>query len=77
MPITFITCDKSFFCLQAEEMIKQEMVLMLHHDALVAPSDNQVVSRKGQPTVFNEQKHFSFLENHKYDDISSEDMNEV
>jgi hypothetical protein len=58
-------------------MIKQEMVLMLHHDALVAPSDNQVVSRKGQPSVYNEQKHFSFLEKNKYDDINSEDMEEV
>lgn len=53
------------------------MVLMLHHDALVAPSDNQVVSRKGQPTVHNEQKHFLFLEKHKYHDISRERMDEV
>ncbi|XP_021950425.1 cell division cycle 5-like protein [Folsomia candida] len=62
---------------RAEEMVKQEMVLMLHHDALVAPSDNQVVSRKGQPTVHNEQKHFLFLEKHKYHDISRERMDEA
>jgi hypothetical protein len=62
---------------QAEEMIKQEMVLMLHHDALVAPADNQVVVKKGQNVVHNEQKHFSFLDQHPYDDITAEDMDKV
>jgi pre-mRNA-splicing factor CDC5/CEF1 len=65
------------FLTQAEEMIKQEMVIMLHHDALVAPADNQLVSKKGQSSVYNEQKHFSFLEHNKYEEVTPDEINEV
>lgn len=58
-------------------MIKQEMVLMLHHDTLVAPAENQLVQRKGQSVVFNEQKHFSYVEQHKYDEIAPDEIDEV
>jgi len=58
-------------------MIKQEMVLMLHHDSLVAPAENQIVSRKGQQVVYNEQKHFAYLEQNKYDEITEDDMQEA
>jgi len=58
-------------------MIKQEMVLMLHHDALVAPAENQLTSKKGQPAVHNEHKHFSYLEQRKYDEITPEEIDDV
>lgn len=37
------------------------MVLMLHHEALVAPAENQMVSRKNQQVIHNEQKHFAYF----------------
>lgn len=59
---------------KAEELIKKEMVLMMHHDALVAPAENQVVYKKGQASIHNQSHHLGYLEKYRYDEVSPEDM---
>lgn len=58
-------------------MIKQEMVLMLHHDALVAPSENQVVQKKGVTSIHNQAQHLTYLERHPYEEVSPDDMEQA
>lgn len=53
---------------EAEEMIKEEMLVMLHHDALTNPTDEQAVKSTGE--------HASFLSVHKFDQVTEEEMNE-
>jgi pre-mRNA-splicing factor CDC5/CEF1 len=54
---------------KAEEMIKQEMITMLHYDALhdpvVVPGVNIPPSKK--------QQHVNYLENHRYNEVSVAD----
>ena len=54
---------------EAEEMIKEEMLVMLHHDALTNPTDEQAIRSSGE--------HSSFLSVHRFDEVSEEDMNEA
>jgi len=58
-------------------MIKQEMVLMLHHDALIVPTDHQIINKKGQITIHNRNQHMSYLEQHEYHEVSPVEMEEV
>lgn len=51
---------------KAEEMIKQEMIAMLHYDAL---NDPVVIAGVTAPPQ-KKQLHVNFLENHRYDDVS-------
>jgi len=67
----------SFLLLKAEEMIKREMVTMLHHDAIVAPSDNQIVVKRGTSFVHNQTQHLDYLGKFQYDDVSEEEMKAV
>jgi hypothetical protein len=53
------------------------MVLMLHHDAVVAPDDNQIVRRKGERFIHNLSAHESYLEARDYEDFSVEELNSV
>ncbi|ODM92351.1 Cell division cycle 5-like protein [Orchesella cincta] len=61
---------------QAEKLIKEEIVIMLHHDALVAPAENQVVTKgkTGMSSVFNQAQHLDYLEEHPYQEFSEEEM---
>ncbi|CAG7835852.1 unnamed protein product [Allacma fusca] len=59
---------------KAEELIKKEMVLMLHHDTLVAPTKTQIVIKKGLPTIWNENQHNAYLDQNEYDEFTSAEM---
>lgn len=70
---------------KAEEMIKEEMLLMLHFDALKNPSLNQcgvpVGSKKPANLQnlkpLNEDKHLSYLREKSYDEFSLKEMEEA
>jgi pre-mRNA-splicing factor CDC5/CEF1 len=51
---------------KAEELIKQEMIAMLHYDALHDP----VVVPGATAPPQKKQQHLSYLENHRYQDVS-------
>ncbi|VDO95206.1 unnamed protein product [Soboliphyme baturini] len=67
---------------KAEELIKKEMLIMLHHDALTDPSDEQVkIDKKNihskseqTTTLLNEEKHNQFLDQCPFEPISEDDF---
>ncbi|TMS04394.1 Cell division cycle 5-like protein [Larimichthys crocea] len=66
----------------AEELIKQEMITMLHHDCLHHPSANagsqlQRGKSRGPASTSNNASHIAFLETHPYKPVSTEDMEQV
>ncbi|XP_014908322.1 cell division cycle 5-like protein [Poecilia latipinna] len=66
----------------AEELIKQEMITMLHHDCLHHPSSNAVTQlqrgkTKGPTSTSNNASHISYLETHPYKPISTEEMEQA
>lgn len=50
---------------------------MLHHDAVVAPDDNQIVKKKGGRFIHNLAVHESYLETRDYQEFTSEEMDNV
>ncbi|CAF0824007.1 unnamed protein product [Brachionus calyciflorus] len=68
---------------KAEEMIKEEMLLMLHFDALKNPSLNQCGygnnSKKSisQMKTMNGEKHVSYLKENGYDEFSLDELEEA
>lgn len=66
-------------------MIKKELLILLHHDALYNPSSSQQssslsggVGKKGKDSsVADERKHLQYLEKHKYDGIDESDLQAV
>ncbi|KAG8196130.1 hypothetical protein JTE90_007866 [Oedothorax gibbosus] len=72
-------CDPPLTDLQkAEELIKQEMLIMLHHDAL-KHSFTPPVATKNKPTPpqSNMARHAAFLERHPYAEYSIDDISEA
>ncbi|XP_043992783.1 cell division cycle 5-like protein isoform X2 [Gambusia affinis] len=66
----------------AEELIKQEMITMLHHDCLHHPSSSAVTQlqrakTKGPTSTSNNASHISYLETHPYKPISTEEMEQA
>ncbi|MED6290901.1 CDC5 cell division cycle 5-like protein [Characodon lateralis] len=66
----------------AEELIKQEMITMLHHDCLHHPSANatnqlQRLKTKGPTSTSNNASHISYLETHSYKPVSTEEMHQA
>uniref|UniRef100_A0A8C2WSL5 Cell division cycle 5-like protein n=1 Tax=Cyclopterus lumpus TaxID=8103 RepID=A0A8C2WSL5_CYCLU len=60
----------------AEELIKQEMITMLHHDCLHHPSANAVSQlqrgkARGPASTSNNASHIAYLETHSYKPVSS------
>ena len=72
-----------FHFLQAEELIKQEMLIMLHHDCAYNPTASQLgitPGKKNQPSqksVVNQAAHIAFLEEHPLEKISEADLDLV
>jgi pre-mRNA-splicing factor CDC5/CEF1 len=70
---------------KAEEMIKEEMLIMLHHDAVADPSLNQCGIPAGSKKPLNmrnlkplnEEKHDAFLRENNYDYFSLDEINQV
>ncbi|XP_047207231.1 cell division cycle 5-like protein [Girardinichthys multiradiatus] len=66
----------------AEELIKQEMITMLHHDCMHHPSANatnqlQRLKTKGPTSTSNNASHISYLETHPYKPVSTEEMHQA
>ncbi|XP_037536510.1 cell division cycle 5-like protein [Nematolebias whitei] len=69
----------------AEELIKQEMITMMHNDCLHHPSANaanaanqlQRGKTKGPASTSNNASHISYLETHPYKPVSTEDMEQA
>lgn len=66
----------------AEELIKQEMITMLHYDCLHHPSANaasqlQRGKTRGPTSTSNNASHITYLESHSYKPISTEEMEQV
>jgi len=66
----------------AEELIKQEMITMLHFDCLHHPSANaasqlQRGKSRGPASTSNNASHISYLETRAYKPVNTEDMEQV
>lgn len=66
----------------AEELIKQEMITMLHYDCLHHPTNNAASQpprgkTRGPTSTSNNASHVAYLEAHPYKQYSSEDMEQV
>jgi len=63
---------------RAEELIKREMLIMMHHDVLETPTSAQAgegSKKKGlDRAIVNEQAHRAYLDRHPYQQFSEEDM---
>ncbi|XP_052002117.1 cell division cycle 5-like protein [Xyrauchen texanus] len=60
---------------QAEEMIKKEMITMIHYDCLHHPSaDAQAKKGKGVGSSSNNAEHIAYLEKTAYDKVSEEEL---
>jgi len=66
---------------RAEELIKREMILMLHHDCLETPTLSQQGgadrAKKGERGIVNEASHRTYLDRHPYKEYSKEEMEEA
>merc|ERR1712025_190953 len=66
---------------RAEELIKREMILMLHHDCLETPTLSQQGgadrAKKGERGIVNEASHRTYLDRHPYKEYSKEEMDEA
>merc|ERR1719300_252177 len=68
---------------RAEELIKREMVVMLHHDCLETPtlaqmgesSKSSAKKTGGDRAILNEQVHRNYLDKHPYHKYEEEEMN--
>lgn len=69
--------------MQAEELIKQEMLTMMHYDALYSPTPQQMGITPGskkppqQKAVLNQAAHVSFLEQNPYVKYEDDDLVKV
>lgn len=66
----------------AEELIKQEMITMLHYDCLHHPSASaasalQRGKGRGPTSTSNNASHIAYLESHSYKPVSTEEMEQV
>ncbi|XP_013401217.1 cell division cycle 5-like protein [Lingula anatina] len=69
---------------KAEELIKKEMLTMLHHDAVYSPTDTQLGiipgSKKAVPsqkTVVNQAQHLAYLEQNPYTEVDDHDLEQA
>ncbi|XP_074646818.1 cell division cycle 5-like protein [Tubulanus polymorphus] len=68
---------------KAEELIKREMVTMLHYDSLYSPTPAQLGVTPGvkkqpqQRSIVNQAQHKAYLEQNSYDQFDDEDLHEA
>jgi pre-mRNA-splicing factor CDC5/CEF1 len=63
---------------RAEELIKREMIVMLHHDCLETPTPMQMGDgKKKDRSILNEVQHRSYLDKHNYQKFTEEEMEEA
>jgi len=60
---------------RAEEMIKREMLVMMHHDALETPTfAQQGAGKKGERGIVGEAAHRGYLDRHPYKEYEKPDL---
>ena len=67
---------------QAEELSKQELIPMLHHDCLHhpapgGPSQPQRSKSRGPASTSNNAEHIAYLDSHLYQTVSNEELAQV
>ena len=64
---------------KSEELIKKEMITMLHFDLLHHPFGEQPSGKKGKGPGFgsNNAEHMAYLEQNPYEKFSKEDLKKV
>lgn len=64
---------------KSEELIKKEMITMLHFDLLHHPFAEQPSNKKGKGPGFgsNNAEHMAYLEQNPYEKFSKEDLKKV
>ena len=66
---------------RAEELIKREMMVMMHHDCLESPTLSQQggadKAKKGERGIVNESSHRTYLDRHPYKEYSQEEVGEA
>jgi pre-mRNA-splicing factor CDC5/CEF1 len=63
---------------RAEELIKREMIVMLHNDCLETPTPMQMGDgKKKDRSILNEVQHRSYLDKHNYQKFTEEEMEEA
>lgn len=64
---------------KSEELIKKEMITMLHFDLLHHPFGDQSSGKKGKGPGFgtNNAEHMAYLEQNPYEKFSKEDLKKV
>lgn len=64
---------------KSEELIKKEMITMLHFDLLHHPFGEQFTGKKGKGPGFgsNNAEHMAYLEQNPYEKFSKEDLKKV
>lgn len=71
-------CDPPLTDLQkAEELIKQEMLVMLHHDALTIPPALSASTKLKQPPRLNLVHHAAYLERHPFNEYEEDEVEYV
>jgi len=67
---------------RAEELIKREMITMLHHDTVYTPTPQQqgITGKNKQPSqkfIVSQAQHLAFLESHPYREVEEEEMEDA
>ncbi|XP_063217197.1 cell division cycle 5-like protein [Bacillus rossius redtenbacheri] len=62
---------------KAEELIKSEMVTMLHYDAVYSPVPLLADSKKLRSQVATQAQHLAFLEQHPYENCSTDTLQQA
>ena len=66
---------------KAEELIKREMLVMLHHDCLETPTAAQMgegnKKKGGDRAIVNETSHRNYLDKHPYQQFSEEEIGQA
>uniref|UniRef100_A0A5F8HHZ1 Cell division cycle 5-like protein n=1 Tax=Monodelphis domestica TaxID=13616 RepID=A0A5F8HHZ1_MONDO len=64
---------------KSEELIKKEMITMLHYDLLHHPYGEQAGNKKGKPLGFgnNSTEHITYLEHNPYEKFSKDELKKI
>ncbi|KAK3089147.1 hypothetical protein FSP39_001265 [Pinctada imbricata] len=65
---------------KAEELIKKEMLIMEHYDAVYSPTPGQlgaVPGKKGQKSVATQAQHLSYIQQHPYNKYTEEELEQA
>jgi hypothetical protein len=62
---------------QAEELVKQEVLIMLYHDAVYCPLDSALKGTGPQKLAANQASYLAYLDKNPYTEVDPDDMKQV